>query len=206
MKTKFAWSALLAAIAPIAAIRAQDIQPCTHEARFGLAGLARIQTARLNVANLLPPDPFVPPDPVHPPDPVTPPDPCRVAIGFLNTSNQPFVNGAGEPLILATDLRPGQSAFIELSSADAFRGGRELRVPFRATGLFTHRPATQPPDPCRDVIPSLEIYDALSGRSQVVSNPLEIFGFNPQPEPPGNPLALRRQPATVRPVDAKKAQ
>ena len=77
------------------------------------------------------------------------------------------------------DLRPGQSAFLELNSADAFRGSRELRVPFRATGLFSHEPPPDDgaPEPCGAVLPSLEIYDSLTGRTQVVVDPLEIFGF-----------------------------
>lgn len=179
--------ALIATTSPTLPIAAQGIAPCVHEARFGLTGLARLQVARLSVVNVLPPDPVQPPDPVHPPNPITPPDPCRVAIGFLNTSNQPFVNSAGQPLIVETDLRPGQSAFVELSAADAFRDSRALRMTFRATGLFTHLPPPDDgaPEPCGAVLPTLEIYDVLTGRSQVVTNPLEIFGFNPQPEPPG---------------------
>lgn len=174
------------AVALLAHPSAQGIQPCTHEARFGLLGLARLQVARLNVVNVLPPDPVVPPDPVHPPDPQAPPDPCRVAIGFLQTTNQPFLDNAGGPIVLELDLRPGQSAFIELNSADAFRASRDLRATFRATGLFTHEPPEAgEPEACGAVIPTLEIYDVLTGRSQLVTNPLEIFGFNPQPEPPG---------------------
>jgi hypothetical protein len=184
------------AVASLADPSAQDIQPCTHEARFGLMGLARLQVARLNVVNVTPPDPATPLDPIHPPDPLQPPDPCHVAIGFLQTTNQPYVSAAGTPLIVELDLRPGQSAFVELNSVDAFRGSRELRAMFRATGLFTH----QPPDPaepeaCGAVLPTLEIYDAVTGRSQVVENPLEIFGFNPQPEPPGavSPAGFRNR-------------
>lgn len=200
--------ALLIAIAAFAPLSAQEIQPCVHEARFGLVGLARLQAARLNVVNVVPPDPVQPPDPVHPPDPVTPPDPCHVAIGFLQTSNQPFRDSAGAPVIVELDLRPGQSAFIELTSADAFRANRELRVPFRATGLFTHRRTDLPPDPCLAVIPTLEVYDVLTGRSQVVTDPLEIFGFNPQPEPPGDPSAfnLRRPAATALAPETKQEQ
>jgi hypothetical protein len=178
---------VLIATSPTVPIAAQGIQPCTHEARFGLTGLARLQVARLSVVNVTPPDPALPPDPVHPPDPALPPDPCHVAVGFLNTDNQPFANSAGQPIILETNLRPGQSAFVELSAADAFRDSRALRMTFRATGLFTHFPPPDDgaPEPCGAVLPSLEIYDVLTGRSQVVANPLEIFGFNPQPEPPG---------------------
>jgi hypothetical protein len=177
----------LSAIATLAHPNAQGIQRCVHEARFGLIGLARLQVARLTVVNVLPPDPVTPPDPIHPPDPAQPPDPCHVAMGFLNTTNQPFRDSAGMPLIVETDLRPGQSAFIELSAGDAFRDSRAPRMMFRATGLFTHLPLPDEsaPEPCGAVLPTLEIYDVLTGRSQIVANPLEIFGFNPQPEPPG---------------------
>jgi hypothetical protein len=180
------WAAI--AIGTVAAVGGQGLLPCVHEARFGVTGLARLQTARLNVVNVQPPDPAAPPDPVHPPDPIYPPEPCRVAIGFLNTSNQLFVNGAGQPIVLALELRPGQSAFVELNSVDAFRGSLQLRVPFRASGLFTHRLPQFPPDPCRDIIASLEVYDAVIGRSQVIANPAEIFAFDWQPEP-SHPLA-----------------
>jgi hypothetical protein len=178
---------LISTTPPNLPVGAQGIVPCVHEARFGLSALARLQVARLSVVNVTPPDPAVPPDPVHPPDPALPPDPCRVAIGFLNTDNQPFVDSAGQRLIVERDLRPGAMAFVELTAADAFRDSRALRMTFRATGLFTHLPPPDDdtPEPCGAVLPSLEIYDALTGRSQVVANPLEIFGFNPQPKPPG---------------------
>lgn len=178
---------VISSTSPSVRISAQGVVPCVHEARYGLTGLARLQVARLSMVNVLPPDPVQPPDPVHPPDPMVPPDPCHVAFGFLTTTNQPFVNAAGEPIVMEMDLRPGQSAFLELNSADAFRGSRELRVPFRATGLFSHEspPDDGAPEPCGAVLPSLEIYDSLTGRTQVVVDPLEIFGFNPQPEPPG---------------------
>jgi hypothetical protein len=172
--------ALIAAAGSLAPVAAQGIVPCMHEARFGVVGLARLQVARLTVVNLFPADPFLPPDPIHPPDPVVPPGACPIAIGFLNTANQPFVDGTGAPLVVETDLRPGQSASVELSSADAFRGSREQRMPFRATGLFTHSPIPNDGlDPCSRVVPTLEIYDGLTGRSQVLTNPLEIFVFRP---------------------------
>jgi hypothetical protein len=59
-------------------------------------------------------------------------------------------------------------------------------MPFRATGLFTHLPVpADAPEPCGAIVSSLEIYDGVTGRTQVVADPLEIFGFNPQREPPG---------------------
>ena len=179
--------ALISTTSPTTSIAAQGIQPCVHEARFGLIALARLQVARLSVVNVTPPDPAQPPDPVHPPDPSYPPEPCHVAIAFLTTDNQPFVNSAGQRLIVETDLRPGQSAFVELTAADAFRDSRAQRIPFRATGLFTHLPIPHSgaPEACEAVLPTLEIYDVLTGRSQVVVNPLEIFEFEPLPVPPG---------------------
>lgn len=177
---------VLLAIGQLGHPSAQGIVPCVHEARFGLMGLARYQVAKLTVINVLPPDPVTPPDPIHPPDPAYPPEPCRVAIGFLQTNNQLFVDSAGAPIVRQLTLLPGQSAAIELSSVDAFGASRQLRATFRATGLFTHdAPEDGKPEACGAIVPTLEIYDALTGRSQVVTNPLEIFGFNPQPEPPG---------------------
>lgn len=182
------------ALAPLAPLSGQGIVPCTHEARFGLVGMARLQTARLNVINLfppdpfLPPDPFFPPDPILPPDPIVPPDPCHVAIGFLHPDGEPFVTAAGGPLIIERDLRPGESMVLELSSADAFFGSRLSRVPIRAAALLTHLPTpAEAPEPCGAIVPTLELYDAVTGRTQVFTHPSEIFEFNPQPEPPGDP-------------------
>lgn len=174
------------ALAPLTSSMGQGIAPCTHEARFGLMEVARLQTARLSVINLQPPDPFQPPDPVHPPDPTAPPDPCRVAIGFLHPDGQPFVDASGLPIILEQDLEPGESAVLELRSSDAFRATRGSRVPIRATGLFRHQPPPDDdlPDPCGAVVPSLEIYEPVTGRTQIFTHPSEIFEFNPQPEPP----------------------
>jgi hypothetical protein len=164
----------------------QSIAPCVHEARFGLIGLARLQTARLNVVNLLPPDPVTPPDPIHPPDPHTPPDPCHFAIGFLLPDGRPFTDAAGVPIIIEGDLRAGDFAGLDLQSADAFRASRSLRLSIRPTALLTHMPvADGAPEPCGAVVPTLEIYEPVSGRTQVFAHPSEILGFNPQPEPPG---------------------
>lgn len=174
------------ALAPLMPSMGQGIVPCAHEARFGLLEVARLQTARLAVINLVPPDPVQPPDPVHPPDPTTPPDPCRVAIGFLHPDGQPFVDAAGLPIILEQELGPGESAVLELRSADAFRGSRSARMPIRATGILRHAPPPDDgaPDPCGAVVPSLEVYEPVTGRTQIFTHPQDIFDFNPQPEPP----------------------
>jgi hypothetical protein len=180
---------LLLALFPAVPPAAQGIDPTPfYEARFGIVSLARLQNARLNVLNL-----------AFPPDPTVPPNPCKVSISFVKheavsgVDPQPFHNAAGAPIMVEVLLHPGQSAAVELTSANAFRGTRDLRIPFRATGMLSPPPddgtpppddGRTPPDPCRSVVPSLEIYEALTGRTQVFTSPLEIFGFNPQPEPP----------------------
>jgi hypothetical protein len=68
---------------------------------------------------------------------------------------------------LELDLRPGAHAFVELNSSDALRGSRELRRAFRATGLLTHIATSGAPDPCSAIVPSLEVYDVVTGRTSV---------------------------------------
>src|SRR5207245_4427702 len=53
------------------------------QARFGMVGITRGQTMRLNIVNL-----SQPPEP----DKQVPPDPCRVVLSFRNAAGQPFRN------------------------------------------------------------------------------------------------------------------
>jgi hypothetical protein len=67
----------------------------------------------------------------------------------------------------------------------AFEADPDLAA-IRPTAILTHAPvAEDAPEPCGAVVPTFEIYDVLTRRTQVFTHPLEIFGFNPQPEPPG---------------------
>src|SRR5882672_10650854 len=75
--------------------------------RFGMVGLTRGQTMRLNVVNL-----------GDPPDPDrngTPPDPCRVVLSFRNAAGQPFTNSDGQVIRRTVELRAGESAFLDLN-------------------------------------------------------------------------------------------
>ncbi|MGH8647803.1 MAG: hypothetical protein ACREUP_00645, partial [Burkholderiales bacterium] len=62
---------------------AQGVDP--QPFRFGTVGLARGQTARLNVANLAMPDPGAP----------TPE--CMLMLGFADSRGMPLVDVIGEP-------------------------------------------------------------------------------------------------------------
>src|SRR3989442_1260899 len=57
------------------------------QARFGMVGITRGQTMRLNVVNL-----SNPPDP----DKQVPPDPCRVVLSFRSAAGQPIRNSDGQ--------------------------------------------------------------------------------------------------------------
>ncbi|MGH8203893.1 MAG: hypothetical protein ACREST_04740, partial [Steroidobacteraceae bacterium] len=62
------------------------------------------------------------------------------------------------------------------------------RMALRPTAILTHSeppPDDTAPEACGAVVPTLEIYEPVTGRTTVFSHPSEIFGFNPQPEPPG---------------------
>lgn len=44
-------------------------------------------------------------------------------------------------------------------------------------------PVQLPPDPCADLVATLEIFEG-NGRTTVLVNPGTLRGLNPQPEPP----------------------
>jgi hypothetical protein len=138
--------------------------------RFGLTGLARGQTASLNV---------VLPDSAHPPGP------CVLTLRFLDARNEPFVARSGDPVRHDVALLPGEAAVLELTAASAFAGTSALRRLFRAS---VEAAADVPPDlpsPCTGLIATLEIYDNLTGRTQVhVPNPGPPDARVPDPGPP----------------------
>ena len=68
------------------------------QARFGMVGLTRGQTLRLNVVNLTQPNS----------NGQYPPDPCRVVLSFRNDSGQPFNNTLSDSILARTvTLQPG---------------------------------------------------------------------------------------------------
>jgi hypothetical protein len=149
---------------------AQGIQP-TPFSPFGMAGLARGQVARLNVVNLVPPDPIEPRD--------QPPDPCRLVLGFADSNGRPFFTPSGAPVRARVSLGPGQAAFLDLTPADAFpRDSREMRMQFRGRVGGTPPDDNAPPNPCADMVATLEIFDISNGRTQAIYA-LPQVGGNP---------------------------
>jgi hypothetical protein len=145
-------------------VRAFNPQP-EPPARFGMVGLTRGQTARLNVANLQPPDPL---------------HDCRVMLGFVDSMGQTFFDRAGAEIVSEVSLPRGHAAFLDLRSGEAFRDERTRRVQFRA-GLEGVPPPDNTPDPCANLVATLEIFDNETGRTLVLYQPPD-----PAQPPPDN--------------------
>ena len=123
--------------------------------RFGMVGLAFGQTARLNAVNLVPPDPVVPREP------------CQGTLGFLNSEGQTFLDSGGREMVKEVSIMPGHAEFLDMPASEVLRRGR--RVQFRAGLELRH--AELPPDPCQNIVATLEVFDDLTGRTMVLYPP-----------------------------------
>lgn len=149
MKTSAVAVALVAmlvagAIWEVRRVRASN-PPEPDHTTFGMVGITRGQTLRLNVVNLIPP-----PDP----DRQVPPDPCRVVLSFRDAQGQAFRNSDGQIIRRTVELQAGESAFLDLNG-DMF-GGPSTNVdnpPLRFQLRPFVRVLQNPPDPDRQVPP-----------------------------------------------------
>ncbi|HEY2963042.1 MAG TPA: hypothetical protein VGJ37_11540, partial [Pyrinomonadaceae bacterium] len=71
---------------------------------FGMVGITRGQTMRLNIVNL-----------VTISEGQLPPDPCRVVLSFRDAAGQPFRNSDGQVIRREVSLQSGESAFLDLN-------------------------------------------------------------------------------------------
>ena len=142
-------------------------------------GLARGETARLNVVDLEPPDPDL-----EPPDPDMPA--CTVMVSFVGGDSVPFLNASGAPVIREFSLMPGRAAFLDLTPREAFGDNRQLRVQLRGKVEWLEPPDPDTPDPCIGLVGTLEIFDNLTGRT-VILYALPPVGLEP-PDPDSQPL------------------
>lgn len=154
----------------------QAFNPQPEPPAFGMVGLARLQTARLSLVNLQPPDPQqwvggVP----------------RVGarLTFLDVTGRPFLDRTGASIGLDVDLEPGASAFVDLRSMDAFRNVTGPRVQFRPLVEFLDDPMMTTPCPCERAVATLEIFDELTGRTMV------LYAQPPDPTQPPDPAEPR---------------
>ena len=146
--------------------------PDPDRSTFGMVGITRGQTLRLNVVNLQPP-----PDN----DRQSPPDPCRVVLSFRNAQGQPFRNSDGQIIRRTVELQAGESAFLDLNG-DMFGGPStnantpSLRVQLRPFVRVIPPPDPDrqvPPDPCRA---SAEVFDNATLQTSFVMPGVERLG------------------------------
>jgi hypothetical protein len=187
MKTRSIFTKLSIAVALVALastvtiweVRRVHAQPPPEPDRnFGMVGITRGETLRLNVVNLSPPDP----------NRQYPPDPCRVLLSFRNAAGQPFTNSDGQPIRRVVELQAGESAFLDLNAdafappstnADVAPGAARLQLrPFvRVQQQPPPDPDKQsPPDPCRA---TMEVFDNTTGRTSIFAS---SFGASADPE------------------------
>jgi len=129
-------------------------------ALFGILGITRGQTARINVANVSSPD-----------NPLLPPDPCHVTISFVDADGNVLFNNAGQPVQREVILQPGHSAFLQING-DNFVDRGQARLTFRPVVVVTPPDPNSPPDPC---IPTVEVISNTTGRTSL------FFGGLPPP-------------------------
>jgi hypothetical protein len=128
-------------------------------ALFGILGITRGQTARINVANLSSPD-----------NPLFPPDPCRVTMSFVDADGNVLLNNAGQPVRREVTLEPGHSAFLQINGDNLVDRG-QARLTFRPVVVVTPPDPNSPPDPC---IPTVEVISNTTGRTSLL-----LGGFPP---------------------------
>lgn len=146
----------------------QAFNPQPDPPGFGLVGITFGQSIRVNVVNTAEPDPNIPPDPV------------RVVINFRNAAGNLFRNNEGQPIRRIALLPAGASTFLELNADDFPRDVTGLRLQIRpdvriqqpnGNGLI-------PPDP---IIPTTEVFNNATGRTQFVVNALPAVQRATQP-------------------------
>ena len=123
---------------------------------FGIVGITRNETLRINIVNLALADRELPPDP------------CRVVLSFRDAQGHPLTNGDNQVIRRAVDLQAGESAFLDLNGNQFGPGDTTLptRVQLRPFVRVVEGPRPgiggTPPDPC---FPTMEVFDNSTGRT-----------------------------------------
>jgi hypothetical protein len=130
-------------------------------ALFGILGITRGQTARINLTNI---GLTAPPEPDTPKPVVALPSPCRVMMTFVDSDGNVLRNNAGQPIVRVVILQQGQSASLQIN-ADAFITRDQLRFNVRPVVVVASTDPASVPPPC---VPVLEVIDNLTARTSLV--------------------------------------
>jgi hypothetical protein len=159
LRTKSLFIALIALIAAsgLFIVNRVKASPTAVERRqfFGIQGITRGQTARLNVVNVSSAD-----------DPLYPPDPCHVTMWFVDADGNQLLNIAGQPVRRDLTLEPGHTAFLQING-DNLIPRDQVRLTFRPVVSVTPPDPNIPPDPC---IPTLEVINNTTGHTSLLVN------------------------------------
>ena len=159
-----AFAAALLAAAPRA--EAQVVPGSPDKLAFGLFGITRGQSARVNVfignPNLIGNPDFRPGDPQAA---------CHVTVSFVDEMGAPFLDRTGRRISADGSVRPGQSLGLDIHSFDIFRAGDGRRRQIRAVAWGEQVPGNPdaPSDAC--LLPAVltaEIYDRATGHTSVL--------------------------------------
>ena len=150
----------LTAVAAVQGVRAFNPQPDPPgRYRFGMVGLAEGQIARLNVVSLADASGIDNPNI----------QPVVLELSFLDEAGRGLVTRDGTPIQSTVRLMRGRSAHLDLDwGAMIIDGGR---IPFRALvkAAAPDGAGRKASDP--EWIPTLEIFDAETGRTSVFLQP-----------------------------------
>jgi hypothetical protein len=165
--------ALLVFVSVFLAVKsAHAFNPQPDPPGFGMFGITREQTLRLNVSD------------VPAANPQTPPDPCRVELTFVDSAGNQLV-----PAVQRT-IAPGASTHLDLNGADLFPIGDVAgltRLEVRPVIRFLPNRAETgrrllPPGPC---VTTIELIDHSNGKTVLTSGPqkLETSHVTTPPDP-----------------------
>ena len=159
MKNRMTTLMLLAAVVFCVVLSDQALAQITPESlpcptcRFGMVGITRGQTARLNVVNVSDVQPGTCPSSDD-----VPPGPCRAQVDLV------FFDRLGRMLAHSTEtLAPGRAAFLDLNGDTLERLGNRAEI--RAV-------IVPPPDPDRSsrvvLVATVEVFNNETGRTTVI--------------------------------------
>lgn len=149
--------------------------------KIAIVGIARGQTARLNVVVPPPDDIIPPPDDIIPPPDDEVPAACAVILGFLDAEGAPILDRAGSPLEKTVRLLPGESAFLDLPSSLLSFDGLRTRILAVVVPPEDDGDDEESPDACAGLVATLEVFGTFTGRTQVFHSLEEVAGVDPQP-------------------------
>jgi hypothetical protein len=129
---------------------------------FGIVGITKGQSLRLNIVNAATPSEL-------------PPGPTRVQMTFVDGDGNPFTNArTGNPVQREVTLQPGHSAFLLLNFDEVTTGGdsQRRRLQLRPVINIQQQPDANGQLPPDVFIPTAEVIDNSDGRTSFVLNAL----------------------------------